>query len=64
MNSQIFYLLLILSVILLCTPDTLFSQPPPPPDKPDQTPIDGGISLLAVAGGWYAIHKLKYKKHK
>ena len=29
------------------------------PTAPDQAPIDGGLSLLAVAGGAYAVHKLR-----
>lgn len=47
---------------LLILPDTVLSQPPPPPSKPTQTPIDGGLGLLAAAGSIYAIKKLKQKK--
>lgn len=32
------------------------------PSTPDPTPIDGGLGLLAAAGGAYAIKKLRGKK--
>lgn len=32
------------------------------PAAPSQAPIDGGLSLLAAAGGAYAIKKLRDKK--
>jgi hypothetical protein len=54
--------LLMLVVCILVLPDLSFSQPPPPPGKPSQTPIDGGLGLLAAAGGAYAIKKLRDKK--
>ena len=31
------------------------------PTAPDQAPIDGGLSLLALGGGAYAAWKLKRK---
>lgn len=37
---------------------------PPPPgggDAPPQVPIDGGLSLLALAGGAYAVRRLRKK---
>jgi len=54
--------LLLLSLCMLIQPDVSFSQPPPPPGKPTQTPIDGGLGLLAAAGGAYAVKKLRDKK--
>ena len=33
------------------------------PIAPPQAPIDGGLSLLAAAGGAYAIKKLRDKKN-
>lgn len=37
--------------------------PPPIPASPAQeTPIDGGLGILAAAGGAYAIKKLRDKK--
>jgi hypothetical protein len=32
------------------------------PPSPDPVPIDGGLGLLAAAGGAYAIKKLKDRK--
>ena len=32
---------------------------PPPPEVPPQVPIDGGLSLLALAGGAYAVRRLR-----
>ncbi len=37
---------------------------PPLPASPSQAPIDGGLGLLAAAGGAYAIKKLRDKKKK
>ena len=44
----------------------LIAQPPPPtlPGMPDQAPIDGGLGLLAAAGGAYAWKKLRVGKEK
>lgn len=53
---------LIVSGIILFFPDLSMAQPPPPPIKPSQTPIDGGLGILAAAGGAYAIKKLRDKK--
>jgi len=55
--------ILIVVLCLLILPDLSFSQPPPPPSKPTQTPVDGGLGLLAAAGGAYAIKKLRDKKN-
>jgi hypothetical protein len=32
------------------------------PSGPTQVPIDGGLGLLAAAGGSYAVYKLRQKK--
>ena len=58
----IFSILLVLIAVVLLLPDISTAQPPPPPSKPSQTPIDGGLGLLAAAGGVYAIKKLRDKK--
>ena len=50
---------LIFIAVALVHPDRAESQPPPPPSKPAQTPIDGGLGLLAAAGGAYAVKKLR-----
>lgn len=52
-------LLLILAIIAVAT-TMICAQPLPP--SPSQAPIDGGLGLLAVAGGAYAIKKIKNKK--
>jgi hypothetical protein len=64
MNRKILFtsILLLLVLCILVLPELSFSQPPPPPGKPTQTPIDGGLGLLAAAGGAYAIKKLRDKK--
>ena len=33
--------------------------PAPPPPPPERVPVDGGLSLLALAGAGYAAHKLR-----
>ena len=40
-------------------PNPALNAPPGLPGGPRQTPIDGGLGLLAVAGGAYALRKLK-----
>jgi len=66
MNNAFFWVTFISFIVisLIVSVDVVFSQgpPPPPPSKPNQTPIDGGLILLAGAGGAYAIHKLRDKK--
>lgn len=41
----------------------LFAQPGLPSD-PAQAPIDGGLLLLAAAGGAYALKKLRDKNRR
>lgn len=52
--------------ILLFISTIVAAQGPPGlpgfPDNPDPAPIDGGLSLLAAAGGAYAIKSLRDKK--
>lgn len=52
---------LFMGVVPYCA---LTAQIPPPalPDGPSQAPIDGGLSILAVAGGAYALKKMRAKK--
>ncbi|XWN37698.1 MAG: hypothetical protein ROO71_01995 [Balneola sp.] len=45
-------------IIILIATAVVFSQPGLPGD-PAQAPIDGGLGLLAAAGGAYAYKKLK-----
>ncbi|MEO0560090.1 MAG: hypothetical protein AAF170_18130 [Bacteroidota bacterium] len=35
------------------------TTPPNPPGTPTQVPVDGGLGLLALAGGAYAFKKLR-----
>jgi len=36
--------------------------PPPPPPPPPPVPIDGGLSLLALAGAGYAAKRLRSRR--
>lgn len=54
-------LLLLVFLVLICIPDLVYSQPALPA-KPTQNPIDGGLVILAAAGGGYAIKKLRDRK--
>ena len=58
----LFIVLLIVAAVLFVLPELASAQPPPPPSKPTQAPIDGGLGLLAAAGGAYAIKKLRDRK--
>jgi hypothetical protein len=49
-----------LTFLILLT--TQFAIAQPLPIAPSQAPIDGGLGLLAAAGGAYAIKKLRDKK--
>ena len=55
-----------LFVMFLFTSAMFYAQGTPGlpmfPDEPAAAPIDGGLSLLAAAGGAYAIKKLKDKR--
>lgn len=47
-----------LIIVLLITTSFVLAQPGLPSD-PAQAPIDGGLGLLAAAGGAYAYKKLR-----
>lgn len=53
------YNILSIVFLLLCTTLPVLAQGAPP-----ATPIDGGLSLLLVAGGVYGIKKMKDFKRK
>lgn len=57
--KYLIYGLLLLMGLLLCTPELLWADPPVFPGNPDQVPVDGGLGLLAAAGGAYAWRKLR-----
>ena len=53
----------ILSICVVFAITTIAVQAQPMlPTTPDQAPIDGGLGLLAAAGGAYAIKKLRGNK--
>lgn len=54
-----FRLALLAAVAFL--PLIVFAQPPPPP-APAAVPIDGGLGLLALAGGAYAAKRLRDRR--
>lgn len=45
-------------LLVINTASLLAQTPPMLPGNPSQAPIDGGLSLLALAGGAYAYKKL------
>lgn len=60
--KKLLTLLCVLSIVILL-PELLFSQPPPMlPSDVTQAPIDGGLSLLGLAGGAYFLKKIRSKK--
>lgn len=56
-------LLLLFSIVIILTLTTLVFAQPGLPGAPDQAPIDGGLGLLAAAGGTYAWKKLRSKNN-
>lgn len=56
MKTLLFFLIAFAIVLLLTT--DLYPQPGLP-SSPSQAPIDGGLGLLAAAGGAYAYKKLR-----
>lgn len=52
---------IVLFICLLFLPELSVAQPTPP-GAPAPTPIDGGLVLLAAAGGGYAIKKIRDRK--
>jgi hypothetical protein len=55
-----FIILFAITIVLIATSIALAQ--PGLPSSPSQAPIDGGLSLLAAAGGAYAWKKLRDKK--
>lgn len=60
--KSILFTILILTIILMASSIAFAQLPGLPIDDPPQTPIDGGLSLLAAGGGIYAWKKLRNKK--
>jgi hypothetical protein len=57
-----FTLSIIFSLFLVLIMIAVVQAQPGLPSAPSQAPIDGGLGLLAAAGGAYAIKKLRDKK--
>ena len=55
------YIFVLSILVLLLATAVAFAQPGLP-GAPSQAPIDGGLGLLAVAGGAYALKKLRGRK--
>lgn len=62
-RTKLFFLVFLIVIIgiLFAMPDYVLAQPGLPSD-PEQTPIDGGLGILAALGGAYAIKKLRDKE--
>lgn len=62
MKHILFITILFLMFVMLT--NLVVAQVPPPllPSGPSQTPIDGGLGILAAAGGAYALKKLRGRK--
>jgi hypothetical protein len=59
MKTLIYITITVLFVLLISS--VIIAQPGLP-SAPSQAPIDGGLSLLALAGGGYAIKKLRDRR--
>ncbi|WP_020403466.1 PID-CTERM protein-sorting domain-containing protein [Gracilimonas tropica] len=56
------FLLIILTLTIILIATTIALAQPGLPAAPSQAPIDGGLGLLAAAGGGYALKKLRDRK--
>ena len=57
--------LVVVALALMMMPDLLLAQDPPPPmfgPGPSQTPVDGGLALLAAGGAGYAMKKFRDRR--
>ncbi len=63
LRATVFFLALVVVMVLplLGFGELLAQAPPMLPNAPTQAPIDGGLALLAAAGGAYAWKKLRSK---
>lgn len=58
MRTSVIIISIIVSIVVL--PEQSSAQLPPMlPDDPEQAPVDGGLGILAAAGGAYALKKLR-----
>ncbi len=51
-----------LTILLVLLISSIAIAQPSLPAAPGQAPIDGGLSLLALAGGGYALKKLRDRR--
>jgi hypothetical protein len=51
-----------LTFFLLVSAQIVLAQPPGMPGAPDQAPIDGGLTVLAIGGAGLALKKLRSRK--
>jgi hypothetical protein len=56
------FILTTFALLFVHAATVLAQLPPMLPNNPSQAPIDGGLSLVALAGGAYAWKKLKASK--
>ncbi len=54
----------LLAILLLSMPLYVLAQPGFDPGVPDGAPVDGGLSILAIAGVTYAARKFHAKRKK
>ena len=52
------------TLLLILTATSVILAQPGLPNAPSQAPIDGGLGLLAAAGGAYALKKLRDRKNE
>lgn len=58
----VFGSLFLVGLLVMVAPDVMAQPPGFPTPAPDQAPIDGGLSVVAVGAGAWAINKLRRKK--
>ena len=61
---KISVLLIVITMVLFVTEPAVVAQPaiPIPLPVPREVPVDGGLGLLAAAGGAYAVKKLRARR--
>jgi hypothetical protein len=62
MKTTLLYILFAITIVLILSVFAIAQ--PGLPTVPSQAPIDGGLGLLAAAGGTYAWKKLRDRKNE
>lgn len=62
MHPKTLFTYLFFTVLFVLVFSAVVLAQPGLPESPDQAPIDGGLGLLAAAGGAYALKKLRDRK--